>query len=116
VLIVEDEILIRLAIADHFREEGVDVIEAKNGEEALSILRSATPVDLVISDIRMPGKIDGVALAQTAKREYRLPIILVSSHFSEALSPEVADSFFAKPYDLDRILAATVELLKGVPS
>ncbi|MGA8772506.1 MAG: response regulator [Rhodomicrobium sp.] len=113
VLIVEDEVLIRLALAEHFRSEGVRVIEAQNGEEALSLLGSVDAVDLVITDIRMPGAIDGVTLAKSVRRDYQLPVILVSDHYGAVLPTNSADAFFAKPYNFDTVFAAAFDLIKS---
>ena len=62
VLIVEDETLIRILCADVFREAEYEVIEAKNGDQALDVLRSAIPVIAIVSDIRMSGSTHGMAL------------------------------------------------------
>ena len=113
ILIVEDEVLIRLAIAEHFRSEGLRVIEAQNGEEALSLLGSVEAVDLVITDVRMPGAIDGVTLAQSVKRDHQLPVILVSGHYGAMMPISIADAFFAKPYNFDAVFAVAVDLLKN---
>lgn len=62
VLIVEDEVLIRAPLAEHLREAGFNVIEANTADEAWSCLQTGMPVDLVFSDIRMPGSMDGLEL------------------------------------------------------
>ena len=62
ILVVEDELLIRLIVSDELRDAGYDVIEAFNADEALTVLRSLVRVDLVISDVRMPGSLDGLGL------------------------------------------------------
>jgi CheY-like chemotaxis protein len=65
VLVVEDEILIRLVIADYLRECGYRVHEAVNAEEAVAILQSPeVSVDVVFSDVEMPGSMDGFGLAR----------------------------------------------------
>ena len=112
ILLVEDEVLVRLVVADRLRSEGMRVIEAKSGDEALWLLASIDRIDLVVTDIRMPGTIDGVTLAQFAKKEYRLPVILASAHYEALLPTGIADAFFAKPYDMDRVFAAVVHLLQ----
>jgi two-component system, response regulator PdtaR len=112
ILLVEDEVLVRLVVADRLRSEGMRVIEAKSGDEALWLFASTDRIDLVVTDIRMPGTIDGVTLAQFAKKEYRLPVILASAHYEALLPTGIADAFFAKPYDMDRIFAAVVHLLQ----
>jgi two-component system, response regulator PdtaR len=84
VLVVEDEVLVRMVIADQLRGAGYKVIEAANAHEAAHVLRS-TPVELVISDIRMPGSMDGVGLARLIRAEYpSTKIVLTSGHLSEA--------------------------------
>lgn len=55
ILVVDDEILLRLSIADEFRAYGYAVVEAANADEALSILQSGTVIHAVFTDVRMPG-------------------------------------------------------------
>ena len=70
ILVVEDDVLIRLIIAGHLRECGYRVIEAANAAEAVKVLQSQeTGVDVVVTDIQMPGDMDGFALAQWIRRE-----------------------------------------------
>lgn len=65
VLVVEDEVLIRLVIAEYLRDCGYKVVEAANADEALLVLQQTDRrVDIVFSDIEMPGGMDGFALAQ----------------------------------------------------
>jgi CheY-like chemotaxis protein len=65
VLVVDDEVLIRLVICDYLRECGYRVIEAANAEEALLVLeKSDLRVDVVFSDIEMPGDMDGFGLSR----------------------------------------------------
>jgi CheY-like chemotaxis protein len=71
VLLVEDEVLIRLMLAEELRSHGVQVLEASNAEEALTVLESSLPVHVLFTDIRMPGAMDGVALAKFAPRAFR---------------------------------------------
>jgi CheY-like chemotaxis protein len=79
VLVVEDDTLVRLEISDHLRSCGYQVIEAEDGESAVGILAGGVQVDLVFSDVEMPGPIDGLALARWAQ-EHRsgLPVVLTS--------------------------------------
>ena len=65
VLVVEDEVLIRLVIADYLRDCGYKVHEAVSGEEAIAILQAPeVSIDVVFSDVEMPGSMDGFALAR----------------------------------------------------
>ena len=65
VLVVEDEVLIRVVIADYLRECGYRVYEAVNASEALAMLQAPeVSVDIVFSDVEMPGDMDGLGLAR----------------------------------------------------
>jgi CheY-like chemotaxis protein len=70
VLVVEDDVLVRLVIAGYLRECGYRVLEAANADEAVRLLeRDAPRIDVVLTDIEMPGEMDGFALAQWLRRE-----------------------------------------------
>jgi DNA-binding response OmpR family regulator len=65
ILVVEDEILIRMLIAGYLRDCGFKVIEAANGDEAFVVLQQAdVAIDIVLSDVDLPGTLDGFGLAQ----------------------------------------------------
>jgi DNA-binding response OmpR family regulator len=112
VLVVEDEILIRLMIADALRAQGISVIEASNGDEALRVLQSSLPVQLLLTDIRMPSALDGVALAHAARAvRPGLKLIVASSQPAEQEVAGLADAFFAKPFDLKGVVERVKSLL-----
>jgi two-component system, response regulator PdtaR len=99
VLVVEDEVLERMAIADHLRQASYEVVEAGNAREALEILRHNSDVKLIVSDIGMPGSIDGLGLARLAKSEYPdIKVVLASGHLASIDWVE-HDGYFRKPYD-----------------
>jgi len=110
ILVVEDEVLIRLVIADYLRECGFKVYEAGTALEAIAVLESdKASIDLVFSDVRLPGDMNGFALAQwTRKNRPGLPVVLTSgdSKKSEA-AKELCENepFFAKPYDVQLVVA-----------
>lgn len=98
VLLVEDEILIRLVMSEGLRDDGYQVIEAANADEARTILDSRTAVDIVVTDINMPGSINGLELAAHVKAHHAaLPVLIVSSHLPEPLGSR-ADGFISKPF------------------
>lgn len=78
VLVVDDEVLIRLVVADTLRDEGYSVIEAASGDEAYELLAAGVPADLMVTDINMPGQLDGIALARAA-RTLRPELLIVFS-------------------------------------
>jgi DNA-binding NtrC family response regulator len=110
VLVVEDEVLIRLAIADHLRTNGFKVIEAGSAAEAQELILAGLAFDLVFSDITMPGPLDGVGLAQWLKQNHvEIPVILASGvpRALDAARHAHANirAIAAKPYDQDEIVA-----------
>ena len=110
VLVVEDEILIRVLIADELRTEGFSVIEAATADEALSYFQAGVHVDLVLSDVQLPGALNGIDLIQRLRAEAPgLPTVLTSGH-----SPGVhaADAFLPKPYDIEQAIALVAALLQ----
>lgn len=110
ILVVEDEVLIRMAISQYLRECGYRVIEAANADEALQVLKSENPVDLVLSDIEMPGTMDGFGLAQwIRKNKDGVEVILVGSpERSAKTAGELCESgpTLAKPYEPQILLNA----------
>lgn len=110
VLVVEDEILIRLALADHLRDSGLTVYEAANGAEAIDLLtHHRHDIDAIFTDIMMPGPIDGLALhAWAAQHCPAVPVILTSGAPGESAivrTLETAGLFFLKPYNMDHVAA-----------
>lgn len=79
VLVVEDEPLVRMYVTGILEESGFEVIEAESGEEALAILSARNRVGAVVSDVDMPGNVNGFELARRLHDDCpRLGIILVS--------------------------------------
>ena len=113
VLLVEDEAIARLYLASELRGAKYEVFEASNADEALQILQSSA-VDLLISDVVMPGSMDGIELAARA-REVRgsLKIIILSGQLPQAPSAKVADGYFSKPYGCSTVLKSCRRLLEG---
>ena len=63
VLLVEDEGLIRLMIAETLPDDGFDVVQAENGDEVISLLDQVVSFDVLFTDLQMPGKLDGIDVA-----------------------------------------------------
>jgi CheY-like chemotaxis protein len=114
VLVVEDDVLVRMMISDALREEGCVVVEAATGDEAWEVLSSAAAPDLILTDVRMPGSIDGIDLAQRVRAKWpTMKLVVVSGHVQAPLPPNTADSFFCKPYRLEEV-AERIRALLGV--
>lgn len=110
ILLVEDDVLVRFTTADILREAGFDVLEAVDSSEALELLATGHPLHLVITDIRMPGQMDGIQLASTIKKARpNLPVALLSSHLDQPTHD--ADLFLPKPYDPDQLVEVVARLI-----
>jgi two-component system, response regulator PdtaR len=110
ILVVEDEILIRMGLVDDLILAGFRVLQASDADEALRILRTSEPVDLLLTDVRMPGSMNGLQLA-AAVRSMRpqLKIAILSAHVLSP--PPEADVLFGKPYVTDRLINGIQRLL-----
>jgi DNA-binding response OmpR family regulator len=114
VLVVEDEVLIRLATADYLRGCGYRVVEAGSGDEAIAVLDKAdTRIDIVFTDVSMPGTLNGFGLAQWVRRERpEVRAILTSGVLRTAQEAKdlcAHGPLMEKPYDhgeLDRRIRA----------
>ena len=112
ILVVEDELFVRLNVAMSLEDEGYRVIQAANAEEALAVLQTQTPVHLVLTDVDMPGAIDGLQLA--AQVRMQLPdvkVVLMSGHINELPTGASIDAFVRKPLLMDTIFECLDRLL-----
>ena len=102
VLVVEDETLIRMMLVDELEDAGFEVIEAENADAAMASLNGHPEIGVVVTDVRMPGSVDGLGLA-TWMRENRpsVPIIITSGFATppdvQSINPAIA-GIVAKPY------------------
>jgi CheY-like chemotaxis protein len=116
ILVVEDEVLVRMAISEYLRQCGFKVIEAGSSAEAITIIQSPVEVDLVFSDIRMAGRVDGIVLANWI-RQHRpaIKVVLTSGHAdaakkAEKLCPE--QQLVTKPYGAQDVVERIGALLR----
>ncbi|TAL77451.1 MAG: response regulator [Beijerinckiaceae bacterium] len=109
VLIVEDELLVRMALAAELRVTGVNVIETGSADEAWDYLLAGGAADLIFSDICMPGSMNGLELAHRVKKQHpELGVILTSG---SCCLDEEGVKFLAKPYDFDNAVRVILETL-----
>src|SRR3984957_10933148 len=123
VLVVEDEMLLRMRAVDIVEDAGFTAIEAVNADDALAILESRSDIELLFTDIQMPGSIDGLKLAYAVHERWPLiKIILVSGQLKLTDNDKPVDSrFFGKPLDVKSMIAEMQDLigngsLKVVPN
>lgn len=114
ILIVEDELRIRILLKDYFRKDGFKIYEAGDGEEALKSF-SDNNIDLVILDIMMP-KIDGFEVCKTIRSVSNIPIILLTAKEEEEDKLKGydlgADDYVTKPFSPKVLVAKVKALLK----
>src|ERR1700710_1657042 len=107
VLIVEDEMILRMRAVDIVEDAGFNPVEAVNADEALAILESRSDISLLFTDIQMPGSMDGLKLAHAVHDRWpAIKIILVSGQVQPSDSERPADSrFFGKPLSVQKMIA-----------
>jgi two-component sensor histidine kinase/CheY-like chemotaxis protein len=123
VLIVEDEMMLRMRAVDIVEDAGFSPVEAVNADEALSILESRSDISLLFTDIQMPGSMDGLKLAHAVHDRWPgIKIILVSGQVNPSDAEKPADSrFFGKPLSVEKMISELQAMvgagaLKTVPN
>lgn len=112
VLIVEDEALIRMGVADYVEDAGLTPVEAANADEALTILDTCPNIDVVVTDVNMPGRIDGLDLSRIIAEKWpRIGVIVTSGRALLGRSELTAGAVFhPKPYELSAVLRSIHDL------
>jgi len=116
VLVVDDEEGLRTLVCRTLRAEGYDTLEAAHGAEALEVIeKAAEPVDLVVTDVVMPG-MDGRELGRRlAQRWPTLPILYISAYDVNDIfrrgSPRLSAPFLQKPFPAEGLITTVQELL-----
>src|SRR5450759_812832 len=113
VLVVEDEMLLRMRAVDMVEDAGFIPIEAVNADDALAILESRADVQLLFTDIQMPGSMDGLKLAHAVHERWPLiKIILVSGQLKLTDNDRPPDSrFFGKPLGVKQMIAEMQDMM-----
>jgi CheY-like chemotaxis protein len=102
VLFVEDDVIVRMTIAQYLRDCGYRVIEANNADEAIAALKTDARIDVLFTDVQMPGSLNGFGLAQWVRRERPGIRVIITSGVARA-SEQARDlcedgPLLAKPY------------------
>jgi two-component sensor histidine kinase/CheY-like chemotaxis protein len=113
VLVVEDEMLLRMRAVDIVEDAGFTAVEAVDADQALSILESRSDISLLFSDVQMPGSMDGLKLAHAVHDRWpSIKIILVSGHVELSDVDRPADSrFFGKPLEAKQMIGELREMV-----
>ena len=125
VLVVEDEMVLRMRAADIVEDAGFTPVEAVNADEAIAILESRSDIAVLFTDIQMPGSMDGLKLAHAVHTRWPdIKIVLVSGQVKPSDAERPADSrFFGKPLGVEQMIAelqamvgaGALEILPGAP-
>src|SRR5262245_59676433 len=114
ILLVEDELLIRLMMADQLKSRGFAIIEEADADEAVSMLSGGISFDLLLADVQMPGTLDGVELARLIRAKHpSVKVILGSAHIPLPDWAEAADAICGKPYDLAELTSTINRLVSS---
>ncbi|OAN52922.1 hybrid sensor histidine kinase/response regulator [Magnetospirillum moscoviense] len=117
ILLVEDEDAVRMFAGRALKNKGYKVLEARSGEQALDVLRAEDAIDVLISDVVMPG-MDGVTLAKLVAMERPTIRIILISGYSEdvarnGIDPDSGVTFLPKPFSLKQLAGAVKQVMEG---
>src|SRR3954449_1137897 len=116
VLIVEDELLLRIDAAEMIKAAGFEVVEAANADQAIEVREARRDITVVFTDIQMPGSMDGLKLARAVRGRWP-PIKIVATsgrlNVGEMDLPE-GGRFLPKPYSHAEVARLLRELTIGV--
>ena len=101
ILVVEDEFLIRLTLVEALGDEGFEVLEAETGDAALPMLLGDPAIRLLLTDIQLPGTLDGKRLAEQVRlARPDLPILFMTGRPDHAIAATPIEQYISKPYTL----------------
>jgi len=114
VLVVEDEFFILEYVSAHLRDNGFQVAQASDADEAIWAISARPEINIVFTDVRMPGSMDGIQLARWIRENYPdISVIIASGHVGpEVITKDLHDVMvFAKPYKPEAVSCMMRELL-----
>jgi|1186.fasta_scaffold94504_3 CheY-like chemotaxis protein len=112
ILVVEDEWLVRELVVEELRDAGFDVLEAANGAEAIARFEEQDP-DILLTDIRLPGTLDGWEIAERCRRAKPAMPVIYASGYSEQTRMVPGAVLFNKPYRATQIVSVIEKLTKA---
>ncbi len=115
ILLVEDEPVIREIMADTLGNAGFEVTATCTADEAAILIADSDRFDVLLTDVTMPGLIDGIGLVEHAREVHpHLPVVFVSGRPDNARRAEAVgqpSAFMPKPYDVDRVISTIDRLM-----
>jgi CheY-like chemotaxis protein len=110
--VVEDEVVLRMAVSAHLRDAGFAVVEAVSADEAVELVSANRAIQLVFTDVMMPGTMDGNELAAWVSERYPEVCVLVASGVDQACPR----AFIAKPYSFIELQRRIERMLLDIAS
>jgi len=112
VLVVEDEPLVRISIVAELQDHGLRVLEAGNAHDAIAILGDNPVVNVIFTDVDMPGSIDGIELAKIVRERFPPVQVVVTSGHRNVLQGDLPPEakFIPKPYVSEQIVKTILEI------
>jgi len=113
VLVVDDEPLLRMDVAAALEEAGCHVLEAANADEALQLMQDNAHIDLLVTDVQMPGSMDGIQLSAAVHSRWPDTEVMVTSGRIQPRAHELPPNvrFLAKPYPAYKLTDAALRLI-----
>jgi two-component system, response regulator PdtaR len=114
VLIVKDELLVRMDAVEFIEADGFEVVEAKNADDAIAILEQRNDIGLIFTDIDMPGSMDGVKLAHFVKDRWPPIKIIATSGHARIRGSDLPEGvrFMPKPYKATEVADTIHQLIQ----
>ncbi|HEX8486788.1 response regulator [Sphingomonas sp.] len=115
ILIVDDEAIVRFDLVDFFEDAGFQVFDAESADHAITVLETNPTIRIVLTDVQMPGSMDGVKLAHYVRDRYPPTLLVVASGVARPSVQQlpVNAMFVSKPFDPRQVLAA---IRRAVPA
>ena len=116
ILLVEDELLIRMALVQHLEECGYTVLEAENAAEAIKLLLVHSEIAVVFTDVKMPGEMDGMGLAKwVIDNKPGIAVMVASGHAAkDTVMKELCGAHaFSKPYNYEELTTHIREVIQS---
>ena len=112
VLVVEDEALVRMDVSDRLSEDGFEVYEAATADDAIRLLEAHSDIQILFTDIDMPGTMDGLKLSAYVRDRWPPVRIVVTSGHRKVDVVDLPDGgvFYSKPYNYTEVAQSFREL------
>ncbi len=109
ILVVEDEIGLRAMIVEELSDAGFDILEAEIGDEAIAIIDSGRVIDVLFTDIRLPGGLDGWEIAKHARNSMPNIHVVYASGYGGDRAAQVPNSLYVKKPYLPRAVVGEIK-------